>query len=196
MHADRDLGQELAQLIHSIYPLPAASVRQVTDLATEIPFSKDELIFEINQPNDREYFLLEGVCISFLLDESGREHVLSFFQAPAVVTPHVVRTERQVSLLNLKALTPVRLAALSAPEFEALLEHDLNIRAFANHVLRRELQVKVKKEIGLAALGAIERLAQFRVQFPGLENIVPHPYIASYLGITPVSLSRLRQQRS
>jgi hypothetical protein len=71
---------------------------------------------------------------------------------------------------------------------------DLEIREFGNTVLRNELKKKVEKEIGLASLTAKERLIQFRKDYPFLENLIPHPYIASFLGITNVSLSRLRKE--
>jgi hypothetical protein len=70
---------------------------------------------------------------------------------------------------------------------------NLEIRFFANTVLRNELIRKVDKEIGLASLTAKERLLQFRAWYDSMENKVPHPMIASYLGITNISLSRLRR---
>jgi CRP-like cAMP-binding protein len=56
--------------------------------------------------------------------------------------------------------------------------------------------MKVEKEIGLASLTAKERLLSFRQQFPMFENLISHPDIASYLGITNISLSRLRKELS
>ena len=59
-----------------------------------------------------------------------------------------------------------------------------------------ELQNKVEKEIEMASLTAKERLINFRNKFQSLENIVPHTTIATYLGITNISLSRLRKELS
>ena len=58
--------------------------------------------------------------------------------------------------------------------------------------MQNELARKVDKEIGLVSLTAKERLLKFRAQYPLLENLIPHPIIASYLGITNISLSRIR----
>jgi hypothetical protein len=72
------------------------------------------------------------------------------------------------------------------------------IVAFFHHtlyaVLRAELLKKVQKEIGMASLAGKERLLQFRKEFPMLENLVPHTDIATYLGITNITLSRLRRE--
>ena len=56
------------------------------------------------------------------------------------------------------------------------------------HTLSR----KVDREWCLAALKGAERLTWFRQAFPGYEDIFPHTLIASFLGITPVTMSRLR----
>jgi CRP-like cAMP-binding protein len=79
-----------------------------------------------------------------------------------------------------------------AQAFVNLMIENLEIRAFGNTVLKNELLHKVEKEIGLATLSAKQRLLAFRNHFPMLENVVSHPPIASYLGITPISLSRIR----
>jgi CRP-like cAMP-binding protein len=70
----------------------------------------------------------------------------------------------------------------------------MDIREFGNMVLQNELLAKVEKEIGLASLNARERLILFREKYHFLENLISHVDIASYLGITNISLSRLRKE--
>ena len=74
-----------------------------------------------------------------------------------------------------------------------MVDH-LDTREFGNMVLKLELQNKVEKEIGHASLTAKDRLLKFREKYPLLENLVPHTTIATYLGITNISLSRLRKE--
>lgn len=112
----------------------------------------------------------------------------------SVISPNTIRTFEGKSLLNLQALTDVKLSVLPAPDFEQLMIDNLEIRHFANTVLQQELIRKVDKEIGLASLTAKERLEKLRKDFPNLENLIPHSDIASYLGITNISLSRLRKE--
>ena len=94
---------------------------------------------------------------------------------------------------NFQALTDLKLATINAKAFREQIRHNAEIRDFANTVLKNELLQKMEKEIGLASLTAKERLLKFREQFPMLENLISHADIASYLGITNVSLSRLRK---
>ena len=86
------------------------------------------------------------------------------------------------------------MATIDATEFEKLMIEDVEIRDFGNSVLRNELMTKVKKEIALASLKGKDRLLLLRKNYPNTENLVSHSDIASYLGITTISLSRLRTQ--
>ena len=83
---------------------------------------------------------------------------------------------------------------MDAKKFESLMIENIEIRNFANTVLQNELRIRVDKEIGLASLSAKERLIVFRTLYKSLENRIPHTEIASYLGITNISLSRLRRE--
>ena len=100
----------------------------------------------------------------------------------------------EISNLNFQASTDIRLGIMDASKFLDLMVDHLDIRDFGNMVLKIELQNKVEKEIGHASLTARERLIKFREQYPLLENLVPHTTIATYLGITNISLSRLRKE--
>ena len=89
-----------------------------------------------------------------------------------------------------------KLAVFPTQDLMQLMNEYRGIEVWAHSILQRELLQRVKKEIDQNSLLAKERLSQFRIQYPTLENLIPHPYIASYLGITNVSLSRLRKELS
>lgn len=184
----------LKKIINSILPLSHHSIQAIEALVVLEEVSSKTTFIKKNKPNSKEYFVLEGVCRSYLLNPEGEDITISFFTSNSILSPHTMRTKNELSVLNFQALTDLKLAAINAKEFEKLMMHNLEIRDFGNTVLRNELAQKVDKEIGLASLTAKERLLLFREQYPMLENRIPHPYIASYLGITNVSLSRLRKK--
>ena len=139
--------------------------------------------------------MLDGICRSFLLNPEGEKVTISFFAENSILSPFTTRTQNGRSSINFEALTAVKLGEMDAQAFEQLMVENLEIREFGNTVLRNELRDKVEKEIGMASLTAKERLINFREKYPGLENLIPHPTISSYLGITNISLSRLRNKR-
>ena len=70
------------------------------------------------------------------------------------------------------------------------------VQRWGDTVLRNELIRRADREWTLATLQGSDRLQQFRQSYQGLEDQIPHHYIASYLGMTTVTLSRLRSQPS
>ena len=186
--------QKLSAIINSVSPISSKSLAKIQELAEYIDVKKGELITAVGQNNNLEYFILEGICKSFLYTPEGDDVTISFFMSGSIISPYTTRHKDGKSIINLRALTDTVIATINAEEFEQLMVEDLEIRHFGNTVLRNELMGKVKKEIALASLKGKDRLQLLRDNFPNIENLVPHSDIASYLGITTISLSRLRTQ--
>lgn len=184
---------KVREIINSVYPISDNAIRKVENLLEFETFSKDETFVFRNIRNEKEYFILNGIAKSYLINPAGDEVTISFFTENSILSPYSIRTSKGISNIYFKALTNIELASVPEKEFEQLMIDDIEIRNFANTVLQNELMSKVNKEIGLATLSAKERLIEFRKKFQILENMIPHKDIASYLGITNISLSRLRK---
>jgi len=182
------------KIIDSIYPMSNILIERLEDLLEYLTIEKKSHFIKKGKINRKEYFLLDGVCKSYLINPDGDEITISFFTSNSILSPFTTRTSNNISLLNFKALTELKIATIDAFKFEKLIVDNIEIRNFANTVLRNELAFKVDKEIGLASLTAKERLLQFREKYSMLENLIPHTDIASYLGITNISLSRIRKE--
>ncbi len=181
-------------LVNKVSPVSEGSLDLVSDLILVEVYEKGEVFIDRGKKNNKEYFVYEGVCRSFLLSPEGEEVTISYFLEGSVLSPNKTRTANQISHLNFQALTKLTVASLNADKFEQLMINYIDIREFGNMVLQNELLAKVEKEIGLASLNAKERLILFREKYHFLENLISHVYIASYLGITNISLSRLRKE--
>jgi CRP-like cAMP-binding protein len=180
-------------LINKVSTVSEGSLDLVNDLIVIEVYEKGDVFIDRGKRNSKEYFVFEGVCRSFLLSPEGEEVTISFFLEGSVLSPNKTRTANQISHLSFQALTRLTVASLNADKFEQLMINHIDIREFGNMVLQNELLAKVEKEIGLASLNAKERLILFREKYHFLENLISHVDIASYLGITNISLSRLRK---
>lgn len=180
-------------LVHKVSPVSEGSLELISDLILVEVYEKGDVFIDRGKKNNKEYFVYEGVCRSFLLSPEGEEVTISYFLEGEVLSPNKTRTANQLSQLNFQALTKLTIASMDADKFEQLMINHLDIREFGNMVLQNELLSKVEKEIGLASLSAKERLILFRKKYHFLENLISHVDIASYLGITNISLSRLRK---
>ncbi len=184
----------IKDIIQKINPMSDSSLGAIVDIVEYVEYKKDELFIRESKRDYKEYFVIEGVCRSFLLNPEGEEITISFFTDNTIISPYTTRTSNGLSNLNFQALTPLKLGVMNAAMFEQFMVENLEIREFGNRVLRNELKDKVEKEIGMASLSAKNRLLIFREQYPLLENLIPHTTISTYLGITNISLSRLRNE--
>ncbi len=182
----------ISNIINSISPTSNKSIAELLNITKFKSITPKQIFIERNTKNEYEYFILTGICRSYLINSDGDDITISFFQDNSILTPHIARTFNNLSNLNFQAITDLEIGLFRADKLVDLMIKNMEIRNFANTVLQNELIQKVEKEIMTASLSAKERLIEFRKQFNSLENKIPHPYIASYLGITNISLSRLR----
>ena len=189
----RELRQKIQAIISAVFPISNSSFKQIEDLVELMTVAKDAVFIKKDLPNAYEYFVLEGVCKSFLYDPEGEAITLSYFLENEILSPNTTRVVKGLSNLNFQALTACTFAQIDAAKFEQLMIDHLDVRTFGNATLQRELFKKIDKEISMASMTAKERLVVFRQRYPQLENQISHADIASYLGITNISLSRLRK---
>jgi CRP-like cAMP-binding protein len=152
------MDEEVKKIIHRIFPITENSFQLIKELLIPESYKKGETFIQRNKRNEKEYFILSGVCKSYLINPEGDEITISLFTENSVLSPFQIRTSKGISNLNFKALTDLELASIDAKEFEWMMINNLEIRNFGNTVLRNELSQKVEKEIGLASLTAKERL--------------------------------------
>ena len=172
----------------------------VTDLSrklflektTIIELTKNTDIFLEGEKNNSEYILISGVAHRYNISDKGDMVTTGFYMSGAVITPHFARTKEGKSIFSLQSLTDIHIAELQATELDFLRYNNEECFKFGQQVLENELVRTFYNEVVFRSYNAKERLLILRRQFPNLENLIPHNIIASYLGITNVSFSRLR----
>jgi len=179
-------------IANAIAPLDEAAFEPVLRAIAVRQLAPGDHLLRVGDEGEREFFVLDGVLKSCLSDAQGREVTLAFHAGPGVVTPAIVRVADNRSRVDCVALTAARVAGFDARVLSDCMLCDTGVQRWGDVVLRAELMRRADREWALAALPAAARLQRFRDQCPGLEARVAQHHIASYLGITPVSLSRLK----
>lgn len=156
------------------------------------PLNKGAHLVHQGQPESDEFILLDGCLASSICDQDGKEVCVGLYVGPCVVTPNIARTRGAVSLVSIQATREASIYWIDTDRLTSLMIESEPIRNWANGILRDALSEKAEREWCLAALGGAERLNWFRQAFPSHEDIFTHSLIASFLGITPVTMSRLR----
>ena len=153
---------------------------------------KGRRIVNQGEPDPFEHIILDGHATSQITDPEGRAVCVSFHAGPSVVTPNVARTRNGASLVSIDVISDALVAQIDSRALTELMLTSEPIREWANGILQQELAQKADREWCLAALGGADRLAWFREGFPNHEGLFGHYLIATFLGVTPVTLSRLR----
>jgi CRP-like cAMP-binding protein len=187
--ADRAQALQIAQMFA---PLAAADFAPVLQGLRCEDLAPGQALFHMGQARSQECFVLHGLLRSSVADAQGREVTLGFHAGPCAMSPAITRSMQDRSRVDCVALEASRVA-LFDPEtlVQAMVAH-APVRAWGDAVLRHELLRMAQREWALAAWTGAQRLQQLRADCPGLEDRVPHRMIASYLGMTPVNFSRLR----
>lgn len=186
--------QAVMHIAAGLAPLDAAAFEPVLrDMALR-RLQPGEALLRAGEPGAREYFVLEGVLRTWVSDAQGRSVTLAFHEGPGILMPAISRVADERSRVHCEALTATCVAGFEARTLVECMTRSPAVQRWGDAVLRAELMRRVEREWALAALPAAQRLQQFLQQHPGLQGRVAQHHIASYLGITAVSLSRLRAQ--
>ncbi len=141
-------------------------------------------------------FLAEGIIRAFYRSDDGQEYNKHFFIAPCFIGGYASLITGQTNQINQQALTPCSVLEANYSGLTNLYNKHSDLERFARILAERFFVQKEQREIELVLLNADERYKILRNEFPELEQLIPQYHIASYLGITPTQLSRIRKTLS
>jgi len=177
------LKEKAKKLIYNTFPILSLSLQDFLNLLTFESIGKDTVFVKCGERDEKEYFLLDGICRFYAPTCGGGEATLAFFIQNSLISPNFIRTANGISNVNIQSLTDIQIASLPASTLNGLMTENPQIMKWGKTVLQNELLQKSEKELSIATLALEERLLYFHKKFPQLESLVPHEYIASYLGI-------------
>lgn len=139
-------------------------------------------------------FVEEGLLQFLSLDEKGGEHILQFAPENWLVSDRSSMYFDEPSLYFIKAIEPSKVVFLHPKFFSEAAKLQVNFSLFTETSLQRSIYFLQRRINSLLAMTAKERYLEFMEMYPSLLLRVPQWMIASYLGITPESLSRVRRE--
>lgn len=154
---------------------------------------RGEWLLTVGQRCHHAFFILRGVVRQYSIDKRGREHTL-FFAAEGQFLANIEAVCLNMpSSYFIQALEDLEVIMLSETDLRKLSEEtkhfgELRLRLLHEHILHQQ-----KRITQLQADTAEERYLTFVEDYPEMMLRVPQHHIASYLGITPESLSRIRK---
>lgn len=158
----------------------------------EIP--KRTFLFEQGSKNVRECFVVQGTLRVFFTDDKATEHVLHFAFPEWWVGDMASMLTGDACSLSVQALEDTIVLSIGPEEKEELLEKVPKLERVFRIMLQKHLSAFQKRFLMTLNSSAAERYEELLKRSPGIEQLVPQHQIASYLGIMPESLSRMKKQ--
>lgn len=179
--------------LNSIHPIDGNAWSDFQALLLPIELAKNEYLIRNGERTQFAYILLEGVVRVFY-NKEGAEYNKTFFMPGTFPTALTALLSNEPSHLNFQALLPSKLIKFSYPAFRNLFKKHRCLESLLLAILEREWINKERHDIHMVINDGETNYLIFREEYPQLENLIPQYHIASYLGITPIQLSRIRAQ--
>ena len=188
-----------------MYDLLLQSIREKITITTE-QFELAKSLFIPKKLRKRQYLLQEGdVCRytafvekgllrTFTVDEKGNEPILQFSMEGWWIADLYSFLTDEPSQYNVEAIEDSELLLISKPNWEVLLAKIPAFERYFRILIQNNLIATQRRLMSSLSESAEEKYTNLIANFPACIQRVPQHMIASFLGITPETLSRIRSQ--
>ena len=183
---------KLQSYFNALSPLSDLTWKAITPLFQPRTLTAQEFFAHQDRVATEIAFLEEGCVRAFFTNDQGKEYNKQFFVGPSLIGAYTSLLTGQPNLIPQQALTNCKIWVANHRELTALFGQYHELERLARLIAEYYFLEKERKELEMALQDATQRYLIFRQRFPGLENLIPQYHIASYLGISPTQLSRIR----
>ena len=157
---------------------------------------KRQYLLQEGDPCKYAAFVEKGLLRSYTIDDKGLEHIMQFAFEGWWISDQYSFLTGEPSLYNIDAMEDCELLLLSKEAEEEMMQKVPGMERFFRILLQRHLISMQRRIISSLSRTAEEKYQELIVSCPSIPQRVPQHMMASYLGITPETLSRIRKQIS
>jgi len=161
-----------------------------------IDFPKGHKLIGPHDHVKHQYFVIEGCLRSYLIDDLGKEHTIQFAVENWWVSDYTSYYKEIPSIFNIECLENCTLMKISKSQLIELFGSLPNLERYFRKQLENAFVAFQTRILSSLNMSAEKRYSTFINTYPDIEQRVKNYQIASYLGITAESLSRIRKQKS
>jgi len=157
-------------------------------------FKKGEYLISQGKSAPNIYFLIKGLVRYVSISAEGKEFTQSFSSSPGIAGSTRAMVSGTQALFGIEVLDDVLCLQFDWPElYQTMKSQEGFLEAYA-HLLEQMFAKKEAREYYLLQQSAEQRYLEFVNDNPSLRDLVPLKVVASYIGITPIALSRIRKK--
>jgi CRP-like cAMP-binding protein len=185
--------KELIEYILQFGNLNKQQIDLVTSKATELNFKKDDYFSEAGKISQQVGFILDGIARVCYYNNKGEEITKYFIEENNMVVDLNSFDNEIPSSSYVEAITDCRIIVFSRKDWKELSNTIVGWDAIVQKIVSKALLQKVERISPLLSEDATARYLRFLEIYPKVANRIPLSYVASYLGVTQSSLSRIRK---
>jgi len=157
-------------------------------------YRKGELLVHQGSTDMEQFFILDGILKRVVANAEGKEMILRFAAENDMDTSYAAWRLKTPVPYSIVAVTKARVAKVSMPQWVEFLERHPEVKARFEYEVMKLMSEVMAHTITLHLLDAPGRLARFQRKHQELAGRIPNKELASYLNLTPETLSRLKQR--
>ena len=185
--------KEFIEYILHFGQLNEQQIAFISERVKELELKNDEYFSEAGKIAQQVGFIVEGVVRVCYYNNKGEDITRYFFDENQLVVEMKSFESHMESSEYIQAVTDCKLIVISKSDWEAFSQSMPGWDNLVNKMIQKILLQKLEKRSPLIEQDATTRYLTFIDKFPQLANRIPLSHLASYLGITPSSLSRIRK---
>lgn len=184
---------ELSDFLLSLTPLDSDELKDITSHFEQEFIPKNTLLIEQGQVCKKLYYIKKGMVRSYYLKEDGKEITQWFFSVGKFMSSVDSFFQQRPSLYYLETLEDSVVYSISKDKMDLLFSKYHKMEQLGRLASIEMLTKVVNKLNAIQFQSARERYEYMLAEFPDISHRVPLGYIASYLGMTSETLSRIRR---
>ncbi|MCA6068019.1 Crp/Fnr family transcriptional regulator [Chryseobacterium sp. RG1] len=188
------MHQKLIQLILQKIKLSDKEIDLCVHYFEPVLYAKNVVLEKEDKIPNYLYFVVSGFVRLFHYNEKGDEITTHINCPPGFITAYSHFVNQTKSDQNLECITECELLRIKKVDLDLLIQESPAFKDFSFLVFQQSLSYNEKRSKELATLSAEKRYLKLLNEHPEILHNVPMQYIASFLGMNPKSLSRIRKQ--
>ncbi|WP_276134627.1 Crp/Fnr family transcriptional regulator [Polluticoccus soli] len=180
----------LKQQIIAVHPIDEQAWDELARRWTEVSYKRKQVITMAGETEKYLYLVLDGVQRAFF-EHDGKEATLVFSYPPSFSGIIDSFFTQQPSKFCLETITQSSLLRIHFNDLDSLMQKHRSIETWVRVALTGVLSGTLQRQVEIMSYSAEEKFTTLLHRSPHVLNLIPHKYLASYIGVDPTTFSKL-----